>query len=112
MAEAKHITLSYEGKDYTLEFDRRTVGVLERRGFDINSIDSKPMTLLPMLFWGAFQKHHRSVQQDTTDKILKTLKKRDELFAKLTEMYLEPITTLVNDDEEDSEGNAGWETDW
>ena len=37
-------------KEYTLEFNRKSIAKTERAGFDINQIDSKPMTMIPMNF--------------------------------------------------------------
>lgn len=110
MAGAKQITFTYENKTYTLEYDRRTVKLMERRGFNLDELGAKPLTLLPQLFWGAFQKHHRNVPQDTTDKMLDSFKDREALYGRLTEMYTEPILTLMDDEE--SEGNVEWEPNW
>ena len=114
MAEAKNITFTYDGKDYTLEFDRKTVKLLERRGFNVNELDGKPMTLLPQLFWGAFQKHHKGITQETTDEILMKFKNREALFGKLSEMYIDPITVLFggNQADEEATGNVNWDPNW
>ena len=49
---AKQIVFTYEDKEYTLEFTRRTVKQMEDEGFVAQDIDRKPMTLLPALFAG------------------------------------------------------------
>lgn len=111
MAVAKTIQFSYKDKNYTLEFDRKNVQLLERRGFNLDELGAKPMTLLPQLFWGAFQKHHKGTTQETTDEILKNLSDRDGLFSKLTDMYVDPINTLFGETEED-QGNVNWDPNW
>lgn len=112
MAEAaKTLSFTYEGKMYTLEFDRKRVRALEQRGFNINELDVKPITLLPMLFWGAFQKNHKGITRDTTDAILEKMKNRDSLFDKLAEMYVAPVNSLF-DEPDESEGNVSWDTSW
>lgn len=109
---AKTIVFTYEGKEYTLEFNRRVVkNIMERRGFDLSEIGTKPLTMLPLLFWGAFQMHHKGITQDTTDKILEHLNNRDVLFEKLSEMYVEPASVLFDEPEED-EGNVSWDPSW
>ena len=50
----KQITFEYEGKDYTLEYTRNSVRTMERRGFVSDDITTKPMTVVPDLFAGAF----------------------------------------------------------
>ena len=66
---AKQIIFTYDGKDYTLEYTRRTITQMEDEGFVARNIDDKPMTLLPSLFAGAFKAHHRFVKQDVIDEI-------------------------------------------
>ena len=63
---AKQIIFTYEDKEYTLEYTRRTVKQMEDEGFVAREIDSKPMTLLPALFAGAFKAHHRFVRRSLT----------------------------------------------
>ena len=66
---AKQIIFTWEDKEYTLEYTRRTVKQMEDEGFVARDIDSKPMTLLPALFSGAFKAHHRFVKQEVIDRI-------------------------------------------
>ena len=66
---AKQIIFTYEGKDYTLEYTRRTVQQMEAEGFVGEDVEKRPMTLLPALFAGAFKAHHRFVKQEVIDKI-------------------------------------------
>lgn len=109
---AKTINFSYEGKEYTLEYNRRVVkNIMERRGFNLNEVDSKPMTMLPLLFWGAFQMHHKGMTQDTTDQMLENFKDKEKLYEKLSEMYVDPINVLF-DEPEDDEGNVSWDPSW
>ncbi|MDY3779310.1 MAG: DUF5055 domain-containing protein [Candidatus Limousia pullorum] len=108
---SKTLNINYEGKSYTLEFTRRTVAEMERKGFVSSEITTKPMTTLPALFAGAFLAHHRGVTQDTTDKIYAKLTNKEDLIGKLAEMYNEPIMTLMEEPEE-SEGNLTWTASW
>ena len=99
---AKQIVFTYEDKEYTLEFTRRTV----------KQIDRKPMTLLPALFAGAFKAHHRFVKQDVIDKIYAGMPHKDELIGKLAEMYNDPIVTLMEEPDEKAVKNVSWEANW
>lgn len=108
---AKQIIFNYEGKDYTLEFTRRTVKRMEDEGFVASDIDTRPMTLLPALFAGAFKAHHPFVKPDVIDKIFAVMPNKDELIGKLAEMYNEPIMSLM-DEPEDSAGKVDWVTSW
>lgn len=106
---AKTLSFTYEGKDYTLEYTRRTVRQMEESGFVASDIDKKPMTLLPQLFAGAFLAHHKFEKQMTIDKIYAALPNKDELVGKLAEMYNDPISTLMD---EPTEGNLTWTANW
>lgn len=108
---AKQLTFTYDGKEYTLEFTRRTVAEMEKKGFVASDITEKPMTTLPALFAGAFLAHHRFVKEDVINTIYSKLTKKEELIGKLAEMYNEPILALV-DEPEENEGNLNWTATW
>lgn len=108
---AKTLKFEYEGTQYTLEFTRRTVQEMERNGFIADEIDTKPMTVLPMLFEGAFLAHHRWVKKDLVHEIFDRMVHKDELIGKLAEMYNEPIMTLI-EEPDGSEGNVDWTASW
>ena len=71
---AKQLTFSYNGKDYVLEFTRNTVRQMESGGFIADDIDTKPMTVLPALFAGAFLAHHRFEKQSVIEEIYSKMK--------------------------------------
>jgi hypothetical protein len=108
---AKQLTFEFEGREYTLEFTRRTVAEMERKGFIASEITDKPMSSLPALFAGAFLAHHRFVKEDVIDRIFSKLTKKEDLIGKLAEMYNEPIMALVEEPEEDK-GNVNWTATW
>lgn len=108
---AKQLTFTYDGKDYTLEFTRRTVAEMEKKGFIASDITDKPMTTLPALFAGAFLAHHRFVKEDIINDIYFKLTKKEDLIGKLAEMYNEPILALVEEPEK-TEGNLDWTATW
>jgi len=108
---AKQIRFTYDGVDYTLEFTRKSVERMENTGFIISEVFEKPMTLLPTLFAGAFLAHHRFVKRDVIDEIYAQLPDKQDLIAKLAEMYNEPISALL-DEPEVEEGNVEWEASW
>lgn len=108
---AKQLIFTFEGKEYTLEYTRRTVAEMEKKGFIASDITDKPMTTLPALFAGAFLAHHRFVKEDVINTIYNKLTKKEDLIGALAEMYNEPIMTLVEEPEED-EGNVNWTATW
>ena len=108
---AKQLKFTFKDKEYVLEFTRRTVTEMEKKGFIASDITEKPMTTLPALFAGAFLAHHRFVKSDIIDNIYSKLTKKEDLIGKLAEMYNEPILTLVEEPEE-AEGNLDWTATW
>ncbi len=108
---AKQLIFTYEDKEYTLEYTRRTVAEMEKKGFIASDITDKPMTTLPALFAGAFLAHHRFVKEDVINNIYTKLTKKEDLIGKLAEMYNEPIMALVEEPEEDK-GNVNWTATW
>lgn len=108
---AKQIIFSHDGRDYTLEFTRRTIKQMEDEGFVARNIDDRPMTLLPALFAGAFKAHHRFVKQEVIDEIYAHMPNKDKLIEKLSEMYNEPIISLM-EEPEDAGKNVDWMASW
>ena len=104
---AKQLKFTFEDKEYVLEFTRRTVTELEKKGFIAAEVANKPMSTLPALFEGAFLAHHRFEKKENIDEIFAKLTNKDELIGKMAEMYNEPIMALVEEPEE-SEGNVNW----
>ena len=85
------------GKEYTLEYNRKTVSRTEQAGLDIQSIESKSMTMIPLLFWGAFLMHHPHMTREQTDKILfeGLGGLGEEEMAYLGKLYSAPFQTLI-----------------
>lgn len=108
---SKQLRFTYDDKNYTLEFTRKSVEQMERSGFVASDINEKPMLTLPTLFAGAFLANHRFVKKEIIDEIFSKLTNKGELINKLAEMYNEPIMALV-DEPEESEGNVEWTASW
>lgn len=90
-----------DGHTYTLEFNRASVRKCEAAGLDINAAASKSMTMIPLLFWGAFQMHHPNIKQDKTDAILfeGLGGLGDQELEYLAALYAEPFKSLISGDE-------------
>nr|DAF27262.1 MAG TPA: protein of unknown function (DUF5055) [Caudoviricetes sp.] len=106
---AKKISIPYNGKKYVLEFTRSTASAMEKAGFSINELGAKPATMIPMLFSGAFAANHSNTKVATINKIYDGLGDKQGLVKTLAEMYSDSVYTLLADEDEDSEGNIGWE---
>ena len=108
---SKQLNFSYNGTEYTLEFTRRTVEQMEREGFVADDLKSKPLTMLPTLFAGAFKAHHRYVKREVIDEIYSKMTNKADLIGKLAEMYNEPIMALIDEPAESAE-NLTWTQSW
>lgn len=108
---AKQLRFNFKNKEYVLEFTRRTVSDMERKGFIAANVEKKPMSTLPTLFEGAFLAHHRFEKKEVMDEIFSHMTNKDELIGKLAEMYNEPIMALL-DEPEENEGNVSWTPNW
>ena len=109
---AKTITINYEGAEYTLEYTRKSIETMERQGFVLSDVKSRPMSTLPALFAGAFLAHPRYVKKEKVDAIFENLTNKEVLFEKLAEMYAEPLESLMDEPEENTEGNVTWAMNW
>ena len=108
---SKQLNFEYKGIQYTLEYTRKSVEQMEREGFVADDIQTKPMSMLPTLFAGAFKANHRWVKRELIDEIFSKMTNKGELIGKLAEMYNEPILALVDDPAESSE-NLTWTQSW
>ena len=108
---AKQLRFTYQDKEYVLEYTRKSVETLEKKGFVASDIETKPMTVLPALFAGAFLANHKYVKPEVIEEIYSKLTSKQELIGKLAEMYNEPIMALV-DEPQESEGNLDWTASW
>lgn len=112
---AKQLTINdpTTGVTYTLEYTRKTVELMEKNGFVAADMEKKPMTTLPALFAGAFLAHHRFVKRDVIDNIFARMTHKGELISALSEMYNDPLLTLLDEPEQEgNEGNLNWKTGW
>lgn len=100
------ISLNYKEKDYTLEYNRQSVRMLEGQGFVLEEISSKPVTMIPMLFYGAFAKNHRGIKRALVDEIYNECPDKTGLIDALMEAYAETLSELT--DEKEDGGNAVW----
>ena len=108
---SQQLNFKYNGTEYTLEFTRRTVEQMEREGFVADDIKTRPVTMLPTLFAGAFKAHHRYVKREVIDEIYSKMTNKADLIGKLAEMYNEPIAALIDEPVESSE-NLTWTQSW
>lgn len=105
---AQTIDFEYEGTKYTLEFSRATIKQMESSGFTIADLNRKPVTSWPMFFAGAFLLHHRKLKEDKIREIYKHMTDKDRLMERLTEMYYEALSTLMDDPDEDDAKKIVW----
>lgn len=99
------IVLTHENKEYVLEYNRQTVRQMEGQGFVLDEITSKPVTMIPMLFEGAFIKNCRGTKRKTISEIYDGIADKTGLLEVLMEMYADTLSTLTEDN---SEGNVSW----
>lgn len=108
---AKQIELIFEGATYTLEFTRDSIKKSENKGLVIAEVGDKPMTMVPLLFHGAFLAHHPKMKQEDSDRIFESLGDKNGMLERLSEMYAEPLNELMHEPEETA-GNVTWGANW
>ena len=100
------INLTYGKTEYTLEYNRQSVKTMESQGFVLEDLTAKPMTMIPMLFNGAFIKNHRGVKRSVMDEIFDNIENKTGLMEALMEMYAETLSSLTEGTQ--GEGNVSW----
>jgi hypothetical protein len=100
-----------EHREYTLEFTRKTVTLTERAGFELDKMDSAPMTMISLLWWGAFLANHPYMRKEDADKLLDkfggitwlanlTNKDGENGVEYLGKLYGVPFNTLKDNEQE------------
>lgn len=103
------INLTYQGQQYTLEYNRMAIKMLESNGFELETFIKKPMSNIELAFAGAFIKNHRKTSQTTIDAIYASCPNKESLLESLIQMISECYDSLMSDPTEGNEGNVTWE---
>ena len=104
------ITVTYNKKHYDLEYSRNSVKQMEQQGFVLDKISEQPMTMVPLLVYGAFMKHNKGIKRNLVDEIYEHITDKvgdgeNGFIQALLEMYAETVNTLTDNKSVD-EGNA------
>lgn len=99
------INLTYDKNEYVLEYNRQSVKTMESQGFVLEELTAKPMTMIPLLFNGAFIKNHRGIKRNLIDEIFDEIGDKTALMEALMEMYAETLSALTDGN---GEGNVTW----
>ena len=107
------ITITYQSNEYVLEFSRNSVKQMEQQGFVLDQISDKPMTMVPLLVYGAFMKNNKGIKRSLVDEIYEhiTNKVGDDgngFIHALLEMYAETVSALTDNDSVDEGNLAVW----
>ena len=111
---ATTITIEYQKKKYLLEYSRQSVKQMEQQGFVLEQIGDKPMTMVPMLVYGAFIKHNKGIKRSLVDEIYEHVANKvggddeDGFIQALLEMYADTVNTLTGNVEVDEGNVAVW----
>lgn len=96
------------GREYVLDFNRESVEFAEGRGFDWDYVGSRPMTMIPLIWYVAHRRYNPRIAKEKTDKLLIArggIKPKE--LRKLRELYDQTFAPLIaEDDPEDEEGEG------
>lgn len=107
------INIVYKDKEYILEYSRASIKQMEQTGFVLDKIAEQPMTMIPMLVYGAFAMHHKGIKRNLTDEIFDHITNKfgdggDGFVQALLEMYAETLNTLTGNPVSDAGNTAVW----
>lgn len=107
----KKITFTYNDKEYTLEFNRKTVKECGVSVQDLQDLEKDPMSaleIIPRIWCYAFKVHHDELSEDECMEIYDNMTGKDEkLVEALVGIYVHPLETLFA-----KEGNVKWKKNW
>ncbi len=106
--ERSNIQFDFEGKHYTLEFNRKTASYLQSTGFQPLDVFEKSASAVPLFFHTAFGVHHKGIKRKFTNKIWEKIVDKTEFLEALLELYSNPLNVLFEDPDENDEGKIIW----
>ena len=107
------ITIEYNKNEYVLEYSRNSVKQMEQQGFSLDKISDMPMTMVPLLVYGAFLKNNKGIKRSLVDEIYEHVANKlgdgdDGFIQTLLEMYAETVNTLTDNNPADEGNLAVW----
>ena len=112
---AMQITVTYQKNEYILEYSRNAVKQMEAQGFILEKLSEQPMTMVPLLVYGAFTKNHKGIKRNLVDEIYEHIADKigdsDEgngFIQALLEMYADTVNTLTDNSNVDEGNMAVW----
>lgn len=94
--KTKQIILEVGGVDYTLEYNRNSLKVMEAKGFSIADADRKIVTSIDMLVEGALWKNYPALTQEQLTKVVDGIYDGYDV-AELTKHLMEMFALAVPD---------------
>lgn len=107
------ITVEYQKNEYVLEYSRAAVRQMEQQGFVLEKLSEQPMTMVPLLVYGAFMKNNKGIKRTLVDEIYEHISDKigdgeNGFIHALLEMYAETVNTLTDNDPVDEGNLAVW----
>ena len=107
------ITIDYKNNTYELGFTRNTVKQMEAQGFVLDQLSEKPVTMIPLLVYGAFMYNHKGIKRALVDEIYEHITDKigdneNGFIQTLIEMYAETVQTLTDGSAVDEGNTAVW----
>lgn len=106
------VKFTYEDKEYTLGFNRKTAEAAQRAGLDIDMITTKSLVQVPLLVYWAFQMNHPGIKKKKTDEIYSKIGDKTGLLNALLVDYASTYKDLFEDEDEknneESENFINW----
>lgn len=93
-----NIKFEYDGNEYTLEYSKQAIKMMEQQGFSIQALSAKPATMIPVLFRGAFVMHHKNTKVKVIDSIYGALDDKSDLVLALSEIYMDAVNSVLEGD--------------
>lgn len=108
---SKKIKFKYNNKDYVLEYNRQSIKIMEKQGFDIDSFMKQPMTMVEIAFEGSFLMNHSNITKAEVQEIYDLFTNKTNLINQLIVMIQETYSSLFEENKEDTSKNIEWKAE-
>lgn len=93
-------------ENYTLQYTRDAIKVMESKGFDFNNLDAKFTTNADLMLEGALKMHHGTMNATVRRQVMDAIYDQYdavELYAQLVEMCMDSIPAIKDSVSEGSQ---------
>lgn len=109
MKEPQTLDFDYNGKSYSIGFNRKVCKQMERQRFNPANVTNAPVsTIIEFFRWSFVMNHRQKVDLSMAEEIYNHMTEKDLLIDTLIDMYNACVNTLFEEPDDNDEKKITW----